>query len=328
MAPISVGCVLALLLFLGLGPGAISFAEETAEHWLVGGWEDQETGAVVKITAVQRDGTALGTMASRFDIQRQAEIKVEGSRVRVVYTSGAVLEATRGPAGDLSGALRQSDGTVLPVTLTRMQPCTEPTPVDARPYGPPRYCVGDTWSFSYGGVQKVVSVGSDTVVMTGTTTPGISCPGCLVTFDGNLALRSITQANGKPLEVSNISRDYVPAGDGWRYWDFPLTVGKIWGFSGKAFGYGFRSNVKNFSARCKVEAYEDVTVAAGTFKAFKISRTWNRYEPQVESFNYSEVLWFAPAVKTTVKYKVLPFGTSWELNSYRLTDFSASSRRH
>jgi hypothetical protein len=210
-----------------------------------------------------------------------------------------------------------------------MQRCGDDSlPAGSQSYGPPRYCVGDTWAYSHGGVQRVVKVESDMVVMTGTTMPGIACLGCLVTFDRNLTLQSITQPDGKPLEISHASREYVPAGDGWRFWDFPLTVGKTWSFSGKAFGYGFISDVKNYSARCRVEAYEEVTVKAGTFKAFKISRNWNRYQTQVESTNYSDVIWFAPEVKATVKYTILPFGRSWGLGSYSLKDFMVPSRRN
>ena len=163
--------------------------------------------------------------------------------------------------------------------------------------------------------------------MTGTFTPGISCSGCLVTFDRDLVFRSITRADGKPLEVSNISRGYIPVGDGWRYWDFPLTVGKKWRLSGKGFVNGFNSDVKNYTVDFKVEAYEDVTVTAGTFKAFRISRSWNRYQIQVESTNWSDTVWFAPDVKATVKL-ARPTGDGVsELVSYSLKDFAAPSRR-
>ena len=332
-----VGAALALVLFLGFGGGAIAFAQQPAEHWLIGGWKEQETGDVIKIRGVQPDGRAIGTIGSSVDVQWHAEIKVEGSRVRIVSVTGSVIEMTRTADGDLSGALTPSPGGALtssagtswPLTYVKMQRCTnDPLPAGGQSYGPPKYCVGDTWRYSDGGVQRVVKVESDMVVMTGTTTPGISCSGCLVAFDRNLVLRSITEADGKPLDLTRISRGYVPFGDGWRYWDFPLTAGKTWGLSGKAFGSGFVSDVKNYSARCKVEAYEDVTVRAGTFKAYRISRSWNRYQTQVESTSWTDMLWFAPEVKATVKYASLPYGNSWELVSYSLKDFMAPSGRH
>lgn len=328
MAVVRVGCALTPVLIFRLGVDAISFAEQTAEHWLIGAWKEQDSGVVVKISGVQPDGTALGTIGPAEEVQPKAEIKVEGSRIRIVSVSGTRIEVTLTPDGNLSGTLTQSAGTGWAVTLVKMQRCLDdPVPAGGQSYGPPKYCVGDTWIYSDRGVQRVVAVEKDMVAMTGTTTPGISCRGCLVTFDRNLVLQSITQADGKPVEISTISRGYIPFGDGWRYWDFPLTVGKTWGLSGKAFGNGFLSGVKNYSARCKVEAYEDVTVRAGTFRAFKISRSWNRYEIQVESTNYSDVLWFAPEVKATVKFMSLPFGRSWELVSYNLKEFMVPSQR-
>lgn len=73
---------------------------------------------------------------------------------------------------------------------------------------------------------------------------------------------------------------------------FPLTVGKTWTTShkltvhptGKTFSY-------NFS--CKVESYEDVAVAAGTFKAFKV--------PCLTTIGTEEAFWFSPDLGIHVK---------------------------
>jgi hypothetical protein len=242
------------------------------------------------------------------DRTRILEMRIDDGSVTGQYTPAHQARDTAAPIS-INAKNASEDGNA------ERKSCAEATHSDARSYGPPKYCVGDTWTFSFGGVQTVVKVENDTIIMTGTTTPGISCPGCLVTFDSYLALRSIAGADGRPLEVS---RDYIPLGDGWRYWDFPLTVGKTWGFSGKGFAWGLLGGVKLYTARCKVEAYENVTVRAGIFKAFKISRTWNRYQVNVESTDYSDMLWFAPEVKTTVKFASLPLGKSWELVSYSL----------
>jgi len=90
-----VGCLLTLIFSLGLGGGAMSFAEETAEHCLIGAWQEQDSGDVVKIGGVQPDGTALGTMGTSLDVQHKAEIKVDGSRVRIATGVGNVIEVTR-----------------------------------------------------------------------------------------------------------------------------------------------------------------------------------------------------------------------------------------
>ena len=149
VASVNVGYALALVLFLGLCGGAISFAEQPAEHWLIGRWKVKDSGAVVKINGVQPDGTALGTIGPADEAQAKAEIKVEGSRVRVVNVSGAVIEVTRTPDGNLSGTLTQSAGTWWPLTLVKMQRCTDgPLLVGSQSYGPPKYCVGDTWTYS------------------------------------------------------------------------------------------------------------------------------------------------------------------------------------
>ena len=48
-------------------------------------------------------------------------------------------------------------------------------------------------------------------------------------------------------------------------------------------------------ANCTVSAYEDVTVPAGTFQAYRID--WTGKTPDVVSGTF----WYAPSVKTTVR---------------------------
>jgi hypothetical protein len=165
----------------------------------------------------------------------------------------------------------------------------------------------------------VVEVGRDTVVMTGTTTPGIACSGCRVTFDRNLTLRSIAGPDGGPPQIT---RGYVPTGDGWSFWAFPLAVGKEWSVSGTAASNGMAGpNIEVWRANCAVVAYESVTVLAGTFKAFKVWRRWNARAVGSGGTgrDWSDTLWFAPRAKTTVKYQ--GEGSSraaFELTSYQI----------
>ena len=88
-------------------------------------------------------------------------------------------------------------------------------------------------------------------------------------------------ADGKPV----ISWD-PPVG-----YDWPLEVGKTWTKS-----YRMTIHPKNqtipYDSTSKIEAYEDVTVPAGTFKAFKVSSS---------SMLGESVMWFSPELGLFVK---------------------------
>jgi hypothetical protein len=291
---------------------------------LIGGWEEQDTGAVVKIIGVQFDGTALGTMGGSVDGQRKAEIKVEESRVRIANAVGRVIEVALKPDGALRGTRTQSDGTVSPITLTRMPRCTDGLPpASGQSYGPPRYCVGDTWTFAGRGVQRVVRVESDSVIMTGYPMLGPTpCPGCLFELDRNLTLRSIRRPDGSPPDTG---AGFWPLGEQWRLWDFPLTVGKSWRISAPASLGNFP---RSYTVDCWVQGYEDVKTAAGTFKAFRVFRKWHWENPMLGRDDWSDTMWFAPAVKTIVKFEQLERGgRGWELASYHLKEFALTFQR-
>ena len=312
-----------MFLFLGLGGGALSLAEQTTEHWLIGAWEDQVTGAVAKISGVQPDGTALGTMGGSLDAQRSAEIKVEGSRVRIATAVGSAIEVARKPDGTLGGTRRQSNGTVHPFTLTRMQRClVDPLPASGQSYGPPKYCLGDTWRFADGRVQRVVRIDADSVVMTGYPMLGRTpCPECVFELDRNLTLRSIRLPDGK---VPDVVAGFLPVGEEWRFWDFPLTVGKSWRISAR----GFISNLPRlYTIDCVVQSYEDVRTAAGTFKAFRVFRKWHWEQTQLGSEDWSDTMWFAPSVRTMVKFEQSSGPIGWELASYQPKEFAAIYQR-
>jgi hypothetical protein len=102
----------------------------------------------------------------------------------------------------------------------------------------------------------------------------------VVTADGGWA--AILSPDGKPI----LSYD-PPFG-----FDYPLMVGKTWTKSYKLTVHASR-RVFPFDATFKVEAYEDVTVPAGTFKAFKISSSTNT--------GSEDTYWFAPELGLFVK---------------------------
>jgi hypothetical protein len=74
--------------------------------------------------------------------------------------------------------------------------------------------------------------------------------------------------------------------------DYPLEVGKSWTKSSSIRIYAANRTIP-FSYTGKVEAYENVTVPAGTFKAFRIHWT--------DTLGNDEILWFSPKLGIFVK---------------------------
>ena len=72
----------------------------------------------------------------------------------------------------------------------------------------------------------------------------------------------------------------------------PLWVGKSWLASYQYYDYDLGRSFTNVYYRWRVEAYEDITVPAGTFKAFRLEGN-TPYS--------STTLWYAPGVKLIVK---------------------------
>jgi len=310
-----------VLIFLLAFGGEDAFAEQTSRHWLIGGWEERSSGAVLKVAGVEPDGTALGTMGGDVDAQRKAAIKVAGARVRIVSASGGIVELTLTSHDEMRGTLTQSGGAVTQVALTRMQPCAgDPSLREEQPYGPPVYCAGDTWTFTGGRVQKVVKVDTDTVVMTGyPMLGGTPCPGCRFELSRDLTLRVIRQPDGA---VPSVAKGFWPMGEGWRFWDFPLATGKRWRASGKA----FRDNLPwVYTVDCEVQGFEDVTTPAGSLKAFRVYRTFRWQHSILGQGESIDTMWFAPAAKTIVKLRSDPI--NWEIVSFRLGDFATTHVR-
>ncbi len=188
------------------------------------------------------------------------------------------------------------------------------TTAHAQSAGPPTYSVGDEWTLTNGEVLKVVTAESGIVVMQRSGYSG--CPDCVYHYNNTLHLQRVERPDGTPPTSTS---GFVPVGSGWKLWDFPLEVKKEWRISATGLTPG---GSNNYTVDCKVAAYEDVTTKAGTFKAFRVTRYWSvptaaglgRY------FTWTDTVWFAPDVKTTVKYKSLNprAPDDWELASFSL----------
>jgi hypothetical protein len=175
---------------------------------------------------------------------------------------------------------------------------------------PPVYSVGDEWKLSTGFARKVIKVEGEVTAFR--NYPG--CGTCLAYYDKNLVLLKIEQESGELADTATLG--FVPLGPNFKFWDFPLTVGKKWSFSGPGL---FRNNRSDYSYAITVEAYEDVTTKAGMFKAFKLRRdvTIQVRDSRVGRPNWTEMVWFAPATKVQVKFTTTNAnGTDWELASY------------
>lgn len=75
-------------------------------------------------------------------------------------------------------------------------------------------------------------------------------------------------------------------------WQWPLEVGKTWNRSHTMTMHGAKRSVPVQQTQ-KVEAYEEVTVPAGTFKTFKVRTT--------DNIGNDNVVWFSPDLGLFVK---------------------------
>ena len=170
----------------------------------------------------------------------------------------------------------------------------------------PTYAVGDTWKRSNGVEYKVVRVDSDNIIFEGLVA---DCKTCLVRSSAkDLTLIEATTADGKPLDPTQIRGVFI--GSGWRFWDFPLQVGKEWRAGGTQF---FRGSPSQLTADFRVYSIEDVKTPAGVFKAYRIVANWSGGAGS----RWTNQLWYAPEVKAAVKMTSNNPNTShWELLSY------------
>lgn len=75
-------------------------------------------------------------------------------------------------------------------------------------------------------------------------------------------------------------------------WDWPLEVGKTWTYSHRITIHAAKRTIP-YQYTQKVEAYEDVTVPAGTFKAFRLSAS--------NTLGEENTIWFSPELGIFVK---------------------------
>lgn len=256
---------LRFLLLVALLCPAVASAQPTQEHWLVGLW-DGPAGRVIDVTSVSPDGTAQGTMGIGAQ-QGQAKITVEGPRMRLVNAINNVFNLALEGDEQLKGTVTvANDGSVQPWAATKRKRCTEPVPADAPSVTTPKYCFLDTWTYSHGGSQRVVSVTPEGFAISGVG----GCGSCITHYDKDLRTLKITSPDGGEPNWQTLG--FVPLGSEWKLLEFPLAPKRAWRISSKAL---FRGNMAPTTVDARVVGYENITTRAGTFKAFKIQYDWS-----------------------------------------------------
>jgi len=104
--------------------------------------------------------------------------------------------------------------------------CATVSTVQAQSAEPPTFAVGDTWKRSQGIEITVVKSDNDGSVRKGFIA---TCPECLSHFNKENNLVDVTDASGKPVDVTSLPN--VLVGSRWKLFQWPLQVGKSWSFS-------------------------------------------------------------------------------------------------
>ena len=96
---------------------------------------------------------------------------------------------------------------------------------------------------------------------------------------------------------------------------YPLEVKKTW----RVEAYGlFRGTNVPYVIDCTVSDFRDVKTKAGTFKAFKIDRSWRIKVKDTVSPTWSDAIWVSPDTKGLVKLESGSWAPSFELESYKI----------
>jgi hypothetical protein len=163
--------------------------------------------------------------------------------------------------------------------------CSMLEPKAERYVAPP---VGSTWTLaqrntgSYGSGTAQVPFKRVERMWQGKLTEANESPQQVILTASGGGWAVILSPDGKPIISYDPPLDY----------DWPLVVGKTWTKSYRMTVIA-KNQVIPFDATYKVEAYEDVTVPAGTFKAFKISSSTNT--------GSEDTYWFTPELGLFVK---------------------------
>jgi hypothetical protein len=126
------------------------------------------------------------------------------------------------------------------------------------------------------------------------------------------------------VDIGPDGKKIVPMTDWTFSYDFPLYVGKKWEYMVR--GKDTNSVPKDYLYIYKVLSFENITVPAGTFKAFKIEREQRSFTQMSYIRSYR---WFSPEVKREVKFQYGSQDGSWRLagQNYELISFKLEDKQ-
>ncbi len=169
--------------------------------------------------------------------------------------------------------------------------------------GAPTLNVGDKWQYGSNGkkwAQEVISIEDDIyVIRYGNEIRGFDKKS--MNFNFGIEDNRRTKFSGSRSKIL----------------DFPLYVGKKW-FANISLSSLRRSVEQNILEEYFISSYEEIKVAAGTFKAFKIEYRQRNMASSKETARGT--YWYAPEVKAIIKRveKVSLATQDMELISYKL----------
>ena len=175
----------------------------------------------------------------------------------------------------------------------------------------PTFKIGDTFTYTkrspeLGQEVRIIKADDNGITM---VRPDSTCPSCLCVYNEDLTLTSVMQDDGKPVDTGKFGF----LGIGLKFYDFPLQVKKSW----RTEGYGlFRGSSVPYIVDSTVSTLEDVKVKAGTFKAFKIDRSWTIRVSAGAPPTWKDAFWFSPEVRSVIKFQSGTRAPDWELSSY------------
>ena len=100
-------------------------------------------------------------------------------------------------------------------------------------------------------------------------------------------------------------------------WNWPLEVGKTWTKKTSITIHAAKRTIP-YEYTQKVEAYEDVTVPAGTFKTFKVSTTTTLGDENVNWFSPELGIFVKSSLKRTAKHSAGPGTRDIDLVSHTI----------